>query len=225
MPKKAPACARCPFEASERLCRQKTGKAPGGCPTRNLTALTQKSLEEYAKTDIFEFAKQASLQESEGYSNKELGYERLKAVKTRIEETMDFAAKMNYQRLGLAFCIGLKNEAKVVETLFTSRNFNVVSVACKVGRTPKTRIGVDKAHYLAPDDPEEAMCNPVLQAMILNEEKTEFNVLLGLCVGHDSLFLKYAEAPCTVLAVKDRVLGHNPLAAVYNLGSYYRSLK
>ena len=69
------------------------------------------------------------------------------------------------------------------------------------------------------------MCNPVLQAMILNREGTDFNVILGLCVGHDSLFLKYSEALCTVLAVKDRVLGHNPLAAVYNLDSYYRSLK
>jgi enoyl-CoA hydratase/carnithine racemase len=46
-----------------------------------------------------------------------------------------------------------------------------------------------------------------------DQQKTDFNVLLGLCVGHDSLFLKYAEAPCTVLAVKDRMLGHNPLAA------------
>ena len=32
-------------------------------------------------------------------------------------------------------------------------------------------------------------------------------------------------APCTVLAVKDRLLGHNPLAAIYTIDSYYRSLK
>ena len=50
-------------------------------------------------------------------------------------------------------------------------------------------------------------------------------MLLGLCVGHDSLFLKAANAPCTVLAVKDRVTGHNPLAAIYNIDSYYRALK
>ena len=69
------------------------------------------------------------------------------------------------------------------------------------------------------------MCNPILQAMVLNDGKTDLNVLLGLCVGHDSLFFKYAEAPCTVLAVKDRLLGHNPLAAIYTSDSYYRSLK
>jgi uncharacterized metal-binding protein len=69
------------------------------------------------------------------------------------------------------------------------------------------------------------MCNPIAQALILNETGTEFNILMGLCVGHDSLMLKYAKAPCTVLAVKDRLLGHNPLAAIYTLESYYRSLK
>jgi hypothetical protein len=28
-----------------------------------------------------------------------------------------------------------------------------------------------------------------------------------------------------VLAAKDRLLGHNPLAAIYNIDSYYRALK
>jgi uncharacterized metal-binding protein len=69
------------------------------------------------------------------------------------------------------------------------------------------------------------MCNPIAQAFILNETGSEFNILTGLCVGHDSLMFKYAEAPCTVLAAKDRLLGHNPLAAIYTLDSFYRSLK
>ena len=71
----------------------------------------------------------------------------------------------------------------------------------------------------------EPMCNPIVQAFLLNEGKTAFNVMMGLCVGHDSLFLKYAEAPCMVFAVYDRLLGHNPLAAIYNIDNYYRSLK
>jgi len=25
------------------------------------------------------------------------------------------------------------------------------------------------------------------------EEKTDFNIIVGLCVGHDSLFIKYSE--------------------------------
>jgi len=68
------------------------------------------------------------------------------------------------------------------------------------------------------------MCNPIAQAFVLNDEKSEFNIVMGLCVGHDSLFLKYSNAPCTVLAAKDRLLGHNPLAAIYTVDNYYRSL-
>ena len=37
------------------------------------------------------------------------------------------------------------------------------------------------------------------------------NFLVGLCVGHDSLFIKYSEAPRTTLVTKDRVLAHNPV--------------
>lgn len=36
------------------------------------------------------------------------------------------------------------------------------------------------------------MCNPIMQAKLLNKAKTNLNVVVGLCVGHDSLFYKYA---------------------------------
>ena len=225
MQKEKPDCARCPHKVSDRLCRTDNGKALNFCPTRNMPELVEQSLNEYRDSNgVREFAKQAAIQEAEGYINRDLGYEHVRAAKTRIEEIMGFADKMKYKRLGMAFCIGLRKEAKAVEKIFSSRGFDVVSVICKVGRISKERIGVGKDQQIAPDT-TEAMCNPVLQARILNTKKTDFNVLLGLCVGHDSLFFKYAEAPCTVLAVKDRLLGHNPLAAVYNVDSYYRCLK
>ncbi len=220
-----PNCARCPYKASDRFCRAEDGKSPAFCPTRNMPELLEQSLKEYNNPNgIREFARQAAIQEADGYLNRDLGYEHVRASKTRIEEIMEFSEKMNYKRLGMAFCIGLRKEAKFVEKIFSSRGFDVVSAVCKVGRIPKEYIGVGKDQQIAPDT-IEAMCNPVLQAMILNQEKTDFNVLLGLCVGHDSLFLKYSEALCTVLAVKDRLLAHNPLAAVYNIDSYYRCLK
>ena len=56
------------------------------------------------------------------------------------------------------------------------------------------------------------------------EFATDINIVMGLCVGHDSLFYKYAEAPSTTLVVKDRVLGNNPVAALYTLDSYYKKL-
>ncbi len=58
----------------------------------------------------------------------------------------------------------------------------------------------------------------------MNDAAVDFNVLVGLCVGHDSLFFKYAKAPVTVLVAKDRVFGHNPVAGLYQAGAYYRRL-
>jgi uncharacterized metal-binding protein len=143
--------------------------------------------------------------------------------KTRIVEICEFAKKMNYQRLGLAFCMGLTKEAGVVQGILEQWGFKAISVVCKAGKTSKDRIGIkdDEKIYQSTD---ESMCNPVFQAKLLNSEKTDFNILLGLCVGHDSLFFKYSEAPVTVLAVKDRVTGHNPLAAIYLSDSYYRKV-
>lgn len=181
-------------------------------------------LQEYASEHVADFARQASLQEKDGYANRELGYERLRPVKPRIEEIFDFIGRMQYHKIGMAFCIGLRKEAAIVAKLFEARGLEMVSAVCKVGRIGKEKIGIAEADQIAMEG-FETMCNPILQAEILNREATEFNLLLGLCVGHDSLFLQYAKAPCTVFAVKDRVTGHNPLAAIYTLESYYRSLK
>jgi len=224
MKNKEPNCAICPFKMSDRLCKNEDGKAPPFCPTKNKQALTRECLNEYRKADILEFAKQAAIQESDGYTNREQGYEHLRPSKSRIEEIIGFSKKMNYKRLGLAFCIGLRKEAKVVENLLSNRDFVVISVACKVGRIPKEKVDVRDDQKISPGN-FETMCNPIMQALILNDEKTDFNILLGLCVGHDSLFLKYSKALCTVFAVKDRLLGHNPMAAIYNIDSYYRDLK
>ena len=58
----------------------------------------------------------------------------------------------------------------------------------------------------------------------MNAHGSEFNIMMGLCVGHDSLFFKYAVAPTTVLITKDRVLGHNPIAALNLADTYYSRL-
>lgn len=224
MDKELPGCARCPINTQDRVCQQEDGKSPLFCPTQNYQAVIEKALDELKKPEILEFARQASIQEGEGYANRDLGYEKVKPDKPRIMETIEFAHRMNYKRLGLVFCIGLVKEAKVVEKLLSSEGFEVVSALCKLGREPKETIGVH-------DDQKirigcfESMCNPIAQAFVLNSENTEFNIVMGLCVGHDSLFLKYSQALCTVLAAKDRLLGHNPLAAIYTIDSYYRSLK
>jgi len=129
---------------------------------------------------------------------------------TRLGEVILFAKELDCQKLGLAFCIGLSDEAKVLENIL-SKHFEVISVCCKVS-------GIDKSDFDLPQiSPEnrETMCNPAGQAQLLNDAKTELNVLCGLCVGHDAIFSKISDAPVTTLIAKDRLLAHNTAGAVY----------
>jgi uncharacterized metal-binding protein len=227
MPKKTsqnlPSCASCEIIPPKKICFSSQGVGSKGCPTLlNKKTLTD-AVKQYEKPQTKEFARQASRQEGECYANRHQRPYVMQPTKTRIVEILEFAHKMGYKRLGLAFCIGLAKEAKVVERVFKTYGFEVVSVICKAGRIPKEKIGVRDEEKIF-QGMDEAMCNPIYQAKILNQAKMEFNVLLGLCVGHDSLFFKYAKAPTTVLAVKDRVTGHNPLAAIYLADSYYRKI-
>ena len=114
-------------------------------------------------------------------------------IKPRVQETCEFAHRMGYQKLGVAFCAGLHKEAAALTQVLEAQGFEVVSVVCKAGCTPKETIGIGDEDKVRIGE-FESMCSPIAQAMLLNEEKTDFNILLGLCVGHDSLFLKYARS-------------------------------
>lgn len=217
-----PACAKCPFAWPERRCHIEGGQGLGSCPTETKTELLAGSMEKYKDPQELRFAQNASIQEAECYERMKGGG--VKPLKPRILEIAEFAEKMGYQKLGLIFCVGLAAEAAAVDKFYRGRGFEVVSVACKAGRTPKEAIGLNEGQKIQPNTPEP-MCNPIFQADLVNHEKVEFNILMGLCVGHDSLVIKYLDAPLTVLAVKDRLMGHNPLAAVYTMGSYYGFLK
>lgn len=139
----------------------------------------------------------------------------------RLRETVEFCKRMGYDRVGMAFCRGLRREAKVMDGILRVHGLEVVSVICKTGGIPKERAGIEKCHKIHPDA-FEPMCNPIAQASLLNEQGTQFNIAVGLCVGHDSLFFKYSDAPVTVLIAKDRVLAHNPAGAVYCADGYFR---
>jgi uncharacterized metal-binding protein len=213
-------CAECAHLPPERVCMTPGGKTSKGCPTVSKKKLVIKAMKEYQADPVAEFARQASIQEGECYSEREKRPYVMHPVKPRILEIFEFARKMKYTKIGLVFCIGLAKEAVIVNQLLRNHGFEVTSVACKAGGVPKEEIGVKEEEKIFIGG-HESMCNPIFQAMVVNDAKTDFNVLLGLCVGHDSLFFKYADAPTTVLAVKDRVTGHNPLAALYISGNYY----
>ena len=129
---------------------------------------------------------------------------------TRLGEIILFAKELGYEKMGLVFCIGLSEEAKVIDEIL-SKHFEVVSVCCKVCGLKKQEFSLET---ISSDD--EVMCNPAGQAQLLNEAGTELNILCGLCVGHDAIFAKVSDAPVTTLIAKDRVLAHNPAGAVYS---------
>ncbi len=211
-------CAKC--SVKEKICTTEGGNGPDFCPTKNRTETIGRTLREYEKPEVREFARMASIQEAECYKDRHIQPYVLHPVKPRVQEVCEFAKKMGYRKLGIAFCSGLHSEAQALTRILEAQGFKVVSVVCRVGCSPKETIGI-RADEKIRIGQFEAMCSPIVQATILNEEKTDFNIMVGLCVGHDSLFFKYSDAFTTALVVKDRVLGHNPVAALYTLGVYY----
>lgn len=140
---------------------------------------------------------------------------------TRVDEIMEFAKRMGMKKIGIATCVGLIEESRIFAKILKKNGFEVYGVACKVGSFNKTDIGVEEK-YTTVTGP--VMCNPILQAKLLNKAKTDLNVVVGLCVGHDSLFYKYSKAITTTLITKDRVLAHNPAGALYQAKAYYKRL-
>ena len=216
-----PECALCNVET--RICHSPEGSGPKFCPTKTKEKELQAALEKYNDPETRRFAKAASLQEAECYVRRDEKPFVMRPTKTRVEEIVEFAKKMDFRKLGVAFCAGLFAEGKTLVRILAKHGFEVVSVCCKVGGVPKEFLGLEDREKVRVGT-YETMCNPITQAEILNEAGTDFNVLVGLCVGHDSLFLKNAKALSTVLVAKDRVLGHNPVAALYGTRVYFQRL-
>jgi uncharacterized metal-binding protein len=197
-------------------------KLPGFCPMKLMPEVFAEAAAEYYKSSVKEFARLALMQEFQCFERLPDG---IRARLPRIEELVQFTRKCNYTKLGIAHCGGLMKEAGIITDILEKNGFEVVSVQCKAGCVPKEEIGIHADEKILGPESWETMCNPIAQAMILNRAHVDMAIMLGLCIGHDTLFIKYCDVPLTVLAVKDRVLGHNPLAAIYNSETYYRRLR
>lgn len=143
---------------------------------------------------------------------------------TRVEETIMFAKRLGAKKVGIASCVGLSSEANAFGKVLYANGIEYTGVTCKIGAKDKSEMGLPEEKKITPGN-HESMCNPILQAKVLNQEETDLNIIIGLCVGHDSLFIKHSEALVTTLIVKDRVLGHNPAACLYTMDFYYSGLK
>jgi uncharacterized metal-binding protein len=144
------------------------------------------------------------------------------AVRPRIKELIEFGKLVQAQKMGVAFCAGMRDEAKRIVEFLEKNGFAVASVLCKCGGIDKTKLHVAKEYKIGDSSKFEAGCNPVLQAELLNRAETDINAIVGLCLGHDMLFTMNSKAPVTTLIVKDRLLGHNPVIALYS--NYHRTI-
>jgi uncharacterized metal-binding protein len=117
---------------------------------------------------------------------------------TRIREVAELALRMGYRRLGVAGCPDMGLEADLAARSLRRRGLEVIVAA------------------------PFADCDPVGQAALLAEERTHLNVIAGMCVGHDALFIRHSRAPVTSLVVRDPRLAHNPAAALYTRDGYLK---
>ncbi|MEI7828619.1 MAG: DUF1847 domain-containing protein [Prolixibacteraceae bacterium] len=123
----------------------------------------------------------------------------------RLEEIKNYAQRAGIKRIGIAHCVSMPKEASAVGK-FLSDNFEVYSIDCKCGRILKKD--------LLGGDATSVMCNPLGQAEYLKENKTELNISMGLCVGHDMIFTQKSNVAVTTLVVKERVSNHNTMESI-----------
>lgn len=117
---------------------------------------------------------------------------------TRLREVAELALRMDYRRVGVVCCPDMGREAELVARSLRRRGLEAI-VAAPFGD-----------------------CDPVGQAALLADEHTHLNVIAGMCVGHDTLFLRHSRAPVTSLVVRDLRLAHNPVAALYTRTGYLK---
>jgi len=205
-----PGCAYCP--PTVRACRhgESETRGPGFCPSKVDEDGIERAWERYEDPEVRRVAHASALVESEGYCRW-----------TRVEEICAFAKKMGFTKLGIATCISMVDLARTLSGILESHGFEVASVACKNGGVPKEKLGLRDEEKIRPGT-YESMCNPLAQAELLNDAGCELNIVLGLCVGHDSLFFRHSKGLATTLVAKDRVLAHNPVGALQLADTYFQ---
>ena len=189
--------------------KEKDKKAPVSCPTEKYPDLVKETIDKFMLPE-----NQAINQGWLGYMSKVMNPEksREKLSWTRVDEIMEYAKIRGMTRLGIATCYALMSESRSLSDILESNGFDVLSISCLCGEVNPQDVGM----------PGNIFCNPIMQAEVLNREKTELNIMVGLCLGHDILFLRHCKAETTPLVVKDRALGHNPVAALYLNQGFYK---
>ncbi len=210
-----PQCAKCSGAYCSKIPLEEINKAilPEYCPMKTSEEMIKSVIERYGQDDVKRIYVPATITEKEAYESVR-GV--CMAVRPRIKELIEFGKLIHAKKVGVAFCAGMQDEAARIVAILERSGFAVASVRCKCGGTDKTKLDVAKEYKIGDPLKFESACNPVLQAQLLNNAGTDINVIVGLCLGHDMLFTMNSKALVTTLIVKDRLLGHNPVIALYS---------
>ena len=122
--------------------------------------------------------------------------------KSRIQELIDFIKISGFHKIGVANCFSMQVYAEKLIEILKRENFEVFAINCKESGLQGEEICSEMSG---------PTCDPISQAKYLNEQHTDFNINLGLCLGHGLLFQKYSKAPVTTLVVKDASTGHKTI--------------
>lgn len=128
----------------------------------------------------------------------------------RLMEIAELAQMLKMQKLGLAYCYGMESDARLVAQFLRKEGFTVEAASCTVGGLAQNQINAESNNC-------NVACNPIGQALQLNQRQPDLVITMGLCLGHDLLFQRNIMADTTTLLVKDRVYQHQPLLALENI--------
>jgi len=136
----------------------------------------------------------------------------------RLSELIYFCLEMQYKRLGISYCVDLEEPTEILVRVLR-RFFTVYPVCCRVGGFIQTNPLYPESQKDKKNSIKDISCNPWGQAQILNRLGTDLNVMVGLCMGADCVFMQGSLAPATGLFIKDKSLANNPIGAIYS--EYY----
>ena len=198
-----PTCYKC--DCSHHCSIGIPNKELDNCPIRSSSDIQRKAIKMYQTND---FIKKANIVST---IVKEQG------SMPRLQDTLEFARGMGYKKIGIASCASLQEETIITVEKLTQYGFEVSSVCCQTGGDKKTNVDTPEdvtLHFKKGYRLGYVTCNPVAQALLLNNAKTDLNLIIGLCIGHDITFTRLSEAPVTTLIAKDRLIQHNPAATL-----------
>ena len=129
-------CAQCAIEA----CRSgKLDQMPKNCPMHD-SAFFEQVLEEYFKPENHDFFVTSAAVEALGYGQW-----------PRLREVMEFARRMGYTKLGLAFCAGLHKEGRRGGPDFPEKTaLRWCPSSARPGSIPKDKAGVPQEFRVRP---------------------------------------------------------------------------